>query len=501
MNLDYSSLWHYAIALLPELVLSVWAMLILLIDVFQKGERGGLSSPIIGWLALVGIGLTALANGFLLRVSEPSTAGMMAIDSFRVFVNFIFLLAAALFVLTAARYLEEEQIRLGELYVLILLATVGMMVFAGSRDLMVIFLGLEMTSVPVYVLTGVKRRDRRSAEGALKYFLLGAFSSAFFLFGVALVYGGTGSTNLSQVAASAGVDGVAANAFVLVGIALLIVGFGFKVSAVPFHMWTPDAYEGAPAPITGFMAAAVKAAAFAAFLRVFLGAFSGVYDVWNDIVFWLAVVTMIVANLVALVQNNVKRMLAYSSIAHAGYLLVALAAANQLGAASFLFYLVVYTLMTLGSFAVVLAVGRTGEERLDIESYSGLAWEKPMVAVVMTIFLLSLAGFPFTGGFIGKVFILRAALEKGLVVLAVILVLTSLVSYWYYLRVAWYMWFREAPGRAQPPLQIVGPMRIALIAAAVGVVLLGIVPGELLEAAEKSAGAIVPTPANMTLSR
>ncbi|MGH7467048.1 MAG: NADH-quinone oxidoreductase subunit N [Longimicrobiales bacterium] len=501
MNLDYSSLWHYTIALLPELVLSASAMLILLIDVFQKGEQGGQSRPLIGWLALAGIALTALANGFLLRVTEPTTTAMMAIDSFRVFVNFIFLMAAALFVLIAARYLEEEQIRLGELYVLILLSTVGMMVFAGSRDLMVIFIGLEMTSVPVYVLTGVKRRDRRSAEGALKYFLLGAFSSAFFLFGVALVYGGTGTTNLPQIAAAAGVDGVAANAYVLVGIALLIVGFAFKVAAVPFHMWTPDAYEGAPAPITGFMAAAVKAAAFAAFLRVFLGAFSGLYDVWNDVVFWLAVVTMITANLVALVQNNVKRMLAYSSIAHAGYLLVALAAANQLGAASFLFYLVVYTLMTLGSFAVVLAVGRAGEERLDIESYSGLAWQKPLIGVIMTIFLLSLAGFPFTGGFIGKVFILRAALEKGLIVLAVVLVLASLVSYWYYLRVAWYMWFRDAPATTQPALSVSGPMRVALIAAALGVVLLGLLPGELLEAAEKSAGAIVPAPASMTLGR
>jgi NADH-quinone oxidoreductase subunit N len=503
VNLDYSVLWHYAIALLPELVLGGAAMVILLLDVFQKGDRGGPSSPLIGWLTLGAIALTALANGYLLRVTEPSSAGMMAIDSFRVFVNFIFLLAAALFVLIASRYLEEEQLRLGELYVLILLATVGMMVFAGSRDLMVIFLGLEMTSVPIYVLTGVKRRDRRSAEGALKYFLLGAFSSAFFLFGVALVYGGTGSTNLPQVAATVGVDGVAANAFVLVGLALLIVGFGFKIAAVPFHMWTPDAYEGAPAPITGFMAAAVKAAAFAAFLRVFLSAFAGLYDVWNDIVFWLAVLTMITANLVALVQNNVKRMLAYSSIAHAGYLLVALAAANQLGAAAFLFYLVVYTIMTLGSFAVVLAVGRAGEERLDIESYSGLAWEKPLVGVTMTIFLLSLAGFPFTGGFIGKVFILRAALEKGLIVLAVILVLSSLVSYWYYLRIAWFMWFRETGGRAQapPPLELAGSVKTALIVAAAGVILLGILPGGLLEAAEKSAGSVVSTPANMTLGR
>jgi NADH-quinone oxidoreductase subunit N len=250
------------------------------------------------------------------------------------------------------------------------------------------------------------------------------------------------------------------------------------------------------------MAAAVKAAAFASFIRVFLTAFLGLYDRWGEIIFWLAVITMVGANLIALVQNNVKRMLAYSSIAHAGYLLVALAAATQLGAASYLFYLVVYTLMTIGAFAVVLAVGRAGEERLDLEAYSGLAWEKPMVGIVMTIFLLSLAGFPFTGGFIGKVFILRAAVEKGLVLLAVVLVLASLLSYWYYLRVAWYMWFRDPPGKPQPALVLAPSMKVALLIAAVGVVLLGIVPGELLKAAEKSAATLVPAAASvLTLGR
>jgi NADH-quinone oxidoreductase subunit N len=501
MNLDYSAMQHYAIALLPELVLSAWAMLVLMIDVFQKGSRSEASSPMIGWLTLAGIVVTAVANGMMLRVTEVSTVGMMAIDSFRVFTNFIFLMAAGLFVLIANKYLEEEHIRLGELYVLIMLSTVGMMVFAGSRDLMIIFLGLEMMSVPIYVLTGVKRRDRRSAEGALKYFLLGAFSSAFFLFGVAMIYGGTGSTNIPQIAAAVGVDGAGASSLVLVGMALLTVGFGFKVAAVPFHMWTPDAYEGAPAPITGFMAAAVKAAAFAAFLRVFLGAFSELYGQWNEIIFWLAVITMVTANLIALVENNVKRMLAYSSIAHAGYLLVALAAASQKGAGAYLFYLVVYTLMTLGSFAIVLAVGRAGEERLDIESYSGLAWEKPLVGVAMTIFLLSLAGFPFTGGFIGKVFILQSAVEKGLITLAIVLVITSLMSYWYYLRVAWYMWFREPTARVQTPLALSTPMKAALVLAAAGIIGLGILPGSLLDAAERSAGSVVVAPAPAAAAR
>ena len=496
MVIDYSSAIHYLYALLPEFVLSAWAMLVLLVDVFQKGSRSGPSSPTIAWLTIGGIVLAGVANAWLLQLQETSSAGMMALDSFRIFTNYLFLLAALLFVLIAHRYLDEEHIRLGELYVLVMLATVGMMIFAGTRDLMVVFLGLELTSVPVYVLTGVNRRSRKSAEGALKYFLLGAFSSAFFLFGVALLYGGTATTNIAQIATVIA-GGAGSNLLVTGGMALLVVGFGFKVAAVPFHMWTPDAYEGAPAPVTGFMAAAVKAAAFAAFLRVFLTAFPGIHDAWSDLVFWLAAITMIAANLVALVEANVKRMLAYSSIAHAGYLLVALNSGSQVGAASFLFYLVVYTLMTIGAFAVVIAVGGPGEERVDIDSYAGLAWQKPLLGTVMTIFLLSLAGFPFTGGFIGKVYILQSAIGQGLVVLAVILVLSSLASYWYYLRVVWYMWFHEAPAEAEAQARVIVPggMRAALLAAAIGVMLLGIFPGPVLERAERSAETLVGTQA------
>jgi len=485
------SLW----ALLPEAVLSAWAMLVLLVDVFQKGSRSEPSRPGIAGLTLAGIALAAAANGWLLTLEEAAATGMIALDGFRIFTNFLFLLAGALFVLVSGRYFDQERLRLGELYVLALLAIVGMMVFAGSQDLIVIFLGLELMSVAVYVLTGANRRDRRSAEAALKYFLLGAFSSAFFLFGIALVLGGTGTVNLPLVALSVGVDGVGANPLVRVGAVLLAVGFGFKVAAVPFHMWTPDAYEGAPAPITGFMAAGVKAAAFAAFLRVFLTAFGELYDVWFLLVAGLAVATMLVANAVALVQDNVKRMLAYSSVAHAGYLLVGLATGSVPGAASLLFYLVVYTLMTVGAFAVVLAVAREGERRLGIEAYSGLGWQQPALAIPMTVFLLSLAGFPFTGGFIGKVYILRAAVEEGLVPLAVLLVLASLVSYWYYLRVAWYMWFRDPPeAEAGAPGPAPG-LRAALVAASVAIVALGVFPGELLELAERSAAALAGAPA------
>jgi NADH-quinone oxidoreductase subunit N len=493
MTIDYSTPLHYVLALLPEIFLAVWAMAILLIDVFQKGSRSEPSSPVIGWLALVGIVFAAFANGWLLTLNETSTLSSIPLDSFRVFSNFLFLLAAGMFVLISERYLDQERLRLGEVYVLVLLATVGMMAFAGTRDLMVMFIGLEMMSVPVYVLTGVNRRDWRSGEGALKYFLLGAFSSAFFLFGIAMIYGATGTTNLTLIGtATAGGN---ASSLLMIGIGLLTVGFGFKVAAVPFHMWTPDAYEGAPAPITAFMAAGVKAAAFAAVLRVFMTAFPSLTEQWGPMMFWLAILTMVVANLTALSETNVKRMLAYSSVAHAGYLLVALTSASAMGAASFLFYLVVYTLMTMGSFAIVLAVGRRGEERLDIESYSGLAWERPVIGITMTIFLLSLAGFPFTGGFIAKVYVLQSAVESGLTPLAVVLVLTSLISYWYYLRVVWYMWFREPVEHPADEERIVvaGTMRAALVLAAIFVVLLGILPNELLDMAQHSASTLTET--------
>jgi NADH-quinone oxidoreductase subunit N len=500
-TIDWGNPSHYALALLPEIVLSVWAMLLLLVDVFQKGDASVASRRSIGWLALLGIVLAAVANGWLLTLSEIAPTGMIALDEFRVFTNFLFLLAAALFVLISERYLDQERLLLGEVYVLVLFAVVGMMFFAGARDLMVAFIGLETMSVPIYVLVGMNRRDVRSGEGAVKYFLLGAFSSAFFLFGIALIYGATQTTLLPMIAAAAAQQGD--SILMLGGIGMLAVGFGFKVAAVPFHMWTPDAYEGAPAPITGFMAAGVKAAAFAAFLRVFLTAFPSLTSTWGQIIFWLAIATMVTANLIALVEGNVKRMLAYSSIAHAGYLLVALATGSLTGAASYLFYLVVYTLMTIGAFAVIFAVGRRGEARLDLDAYSGLAWDKPLLGIVMTIFLLSLAGFPLTGGFIGKVYILQAAVSNDLVALAVVLVLASLVSYWYYLRMAWYMWFRE-PGHAAAdaePITMNGTMTVALVVAAVLIVALGVFPNELLQAAERSAATLSPEAASLGLTR
>ncbi|MBI4519517.1 MAG: NADH-quinone oxidoreductase subunit N [Gemmatimonadetes bacterium] len=472
-------------ALLPEAVLTGWALLVLLVDAWKKGSRPGPSSPAIAWLTLVGIGLAAVANGWLHGVVEVTPAAMVAVDGFRLFANWVFLLAAALTILISFGYVANQNLRIAEFYVLVLLATVGMMFMAGSRDLILIFLGLEVMSVAVYVLTGLNRRDRKSAEAGLKYFLLGAFATGFFLYGIALVYGATGTTNLFLMAAS--IAAGAGGPLLPVGVTLLAIGFGFKVSAVPFHMWTPDVYEGAPAPITAFMSAGVKAAAFAALLRVFTVAFAGLYESWYVIAWWLAAATMVVANVIALVQPNVKRMLAYSSIAHAGYLLVALVTASEAGLAAMLFYLVVYTLMNIGAFAIVISVAHQGEQRLNTEDYAGFGWQQPLLATLLTVFLLSLAGFPGTGGFVGKIFLLQAAAEGRLWTLAVLLVLTSLVSYWYYLRVAWYMWMREAPAAdAHAGVVAPGPMRVALAISAGGILLLGIFPDAILEWARSS---------------
>jgi len=494
MQLDFSRNLHFFWALLPEIVLCAWGMVVLVAGVSGKrDERGRDAQDItaepsddLAWLALVGILLAALANGWLYGVREVGNTSMVAVDGFRLFANWVFLVAAAMGIAVSFTYVYRQRLQAGEFYGLILLATAGMMFMAGARDLIVIFLGLEVMSIAVYALSAFNRRDRRSAEAGLKYFLLGAFSTGFFLYGIALTYGATGSTNVALIA-HAVAGGGAHRGLLVFGVALLAIGFGFKVAAVPFHMWTPDVYEGAPSPVTAFMSGAVKAAAFTAFLRVFMTAFEGVHETWLPLVWWLAAVTMVVANLVALVQPNIKRMLAYSAIAHAGYLLVAITAANEAAAAGLLFYLLVYTVMNIGAFAVVIAVGNQGEENLQIEDYAGLGQRQPLLAVVLTLFLLSLAGFPGTGGFIGKIYLLRGAVDAELWTLAVVLVLTTVVSYYYYLRVAWYAWMRDpatedAHARIFMPL----PMRIALVAGAAVVLYLGVFPASALELAQAS---------------
>jgi NADH-quinone oxidoreductase subunit N len=490
MELDFSSQSHLFLALLPEILLSVWGMVILLVGVWRKEGEGGPNATDLGALSLVGLLLAAGANGWLYGVAQTGGDGMIVVDRFRLFANWIFLLAGALSILISLSYVTRQRLQAAETYGLMLFAVVGMMVMTGTHNLIIIFLGLEIMSISIYALAAMNRRDRKSAEAGLKYFLLGAFSTGFFLYGIALTYGATGSTDILAIS-RAYLEGAAVMPLLFFGVAFLTVGFGFKVGAVPFHMWTPDVYEGAPTPITAFMATGVKAAAFLAFLRVFMVAFDAMYDVWYPVLWWLAAITMVVANLIALVQPNVKRMLAYSSIAHGGYLLVGLVAANDMASAAMLFYLLVYTLMNVGAFGIVIAVAHQGEDRLQVEDYGGFGWQNPLLAVFLTVFLLSLAGFPGTGGFMGKIFLLQGAVGSDLWTLAVVLVLATLFSYWYYLRVVWFMWMREAPA-ADAHASVIAPlpMRVALIVSVALVLYLGIFPGALLGFVETGVASI-----------
>ncbi len=486
MELDFSNQAHFIVALAPQIILSIWGLVVLLVGVKPRASDGPGAAADLGWLSVLGILVAALANGWLYSVTEVGTHSMIAVDRFALFSNWIILAGAGFGVLISQAYVDRQDLQAAEFYGLLIYSTVGLMIMAAARDLIIIFLGLEIMSIAVYVLTAINRRDAKSAEAGLKYFLLGAFSTGFFLYGIALVYGATGSTHISIIAESVA-SGNAHGALLVFGIALLAVGFSFKVSAVPFHMWTPDVYEGAPTPVTAFMSVAVKAGAFLAFLRVFTVAFGSAYESWWVILWWVTVLTMVVANLIATVQVSVKRMLAYSGIAHAGYLMVAIVAANETAAAGLLFYLLIYTLMNIGAFGIVILVSGQSEDRLEIQEYAGFGWRHPSLAILFTVFLLSLAGFPGTGGFIGKVFLLQGAMEADLVYLSVILVLTTVASYWYYLRVAWYMWMRDTPpGDAPTPIHVPVAMRLALITGVVLIVYLGVFPGATMEFARSS---------------
>ncbi|MHC4990008.1 MAG: NADH-quinone oxidoreductase subunit N [Planctomycetota bacterium] len=481
-TLDFASHTDYLLAFLPECVLAVVAMGIILVDVFARAGRASESGNWTGWLAVVGVLLAAAANAVLASLGTSSTSAMVALDGYRVAANYVVLLATLLGVLFAFDYLQREGLRRGEFYGLMLLASVGMMVLVGARDLILLFVGLELMSIAVYVLTGFDRENPRSSEAGLKYFLVGAFASAFLLYGIALLYGAVGTTNLARVGPAV-VEGVyqgEGSLLLVAGIGLLLVGFGFKIAAVPFHMWTPDAYDGAPTPVTGYMATGVKAAAFVAMLRVVTVDLAPAAPVWQAVLWWLAMLTMIVPNLVALTQDSVKRMLAYSSVAHAGYLLVGVVAGSQLGRAAALFYLGVYTIMTLGAFALVYLVAGRGDARMRLADYRGLGWRRPLIGVAMVVFLLSLAGFPPTGGFVGKLYLLRAAVEADQLALAITLVLTSLVAYYYYLRVVWKMYFDE-PAPDAPALDRPGrPFRFSAALCAVAILVAGILPGPVV---------------------
>jgi NADH-quinone oxidoreductase subunit N len=474
-------------ALLPDLILMGGAMLLLLYAVWGKEDRAHARS--VGIASIVLCAITAGVIGWLWRGQATASAGIIAVDNFRWATDWIILIGTVIGIALAIDYGEREGMFVAESYILLLLAAAGMMLLAAARDLIMVFLGIELMSVAVYVLAGLNRRSARGAEAALKYFLLGAFSTGFLLYGIALVYGATGSTDIGAIGAA--VHGATAgNAMLLVGIGLLIVGFGFKVAAVPFHMWTPDVYEGAPTPFTAFMAAAVKAAAFAAFLRVWLEAFPGAAAAWVRPLQWLAIITMVGGNVVALQQKNIKRMLAYSSIAHAGYLLVAVIVNDATGASAFLFYLLAYTLATMGAFAVVIALDVAGERNQELPDYAGLWTVRPWLASAMAVFMLALLGFPIAGGmgFFAKWYVIQAALmaRQPQTVLAVVLVLTSVVSAGYYLGVVLVMFMRPRPADAPTPPRVPALTSVVIAASAVVLLFFGVMPGGFVSLARRS---------------
>jgi NADH-quinone oxidoreductase subunit N len=491
-RIDLTTPWGVTVALLPEVLLSAWALVVLLVVSWR--HRTAEDSRLAGWLSFAGVVLAG-AGLAALWVNDATPDGlpqMVALDGFRYAVAAIALLSAGATILLSLGYLEREQLLAPEYYPLVLLATAGMMFLGGAEDLIVLFLGLEVMSVAVYVLAGYNRSSAFSAEAALKYFLIGAFASGFLLYGIALVYGATGATNLSL--AGAQLAGKQLPLMAALGLGLLLIGFAFKVAAVPFHMWAPDVYDGSPTPITGFMATGVKAAAFAALVRVLMETFPTAIGVWQPIIAGLAIASMVLGNFAALAQRSLKRLLAYSSVAHAGYLLVAVWAGTLTGAGAVLLYLLAYSLTTLASFGLLAVLGRGGERDVTLDDIAGLAATRPWIAFGLAVCMLSLLGFPGTFGFIGKWYIISAVVAEGHYILPVILVLTSVVSAGYYLPVIMAMYMRPAPSSDRYAGVRLAPAALGAVAlTVVAVLVLGIWPGRALDVAGRAGATLTQT--------
>ena len=469
------------LAVLPLLIVTGTAMLVLVADLWMEGP----DREALGWIGLLGLAVAAIAAIALWNTRISTFSDTIVADRYGLFFTLLFAVGSGLTLLMSMNYLEQTDIRTGDYYALILFSTVGMVLMATATDLIVIFLGLEVMSIAAYALAGISKGQLRSNEAALKYFLLGAFATGFLLFGIALLYGATASTALGPIAQAVGRAGVEQRPLVIAGMALLIVGFGFKVAAAPFHVWTPDVYEGAPTAVTAFMAVGIKAAAFAAFARVFMHTLAMLSADWSAVLWMLAVLTMTVGNVTALLQRNIKRMLAYSSIAHAGYVLVGMVSGGELGGSAVLFYLIAYTLMTLGAFTVVIAIGRRGEPNENLDDYAGVGFRQPFLGVAMLVFMLSLAGIPPLAGFVAKFYIFSAAVKSGNIGLAVIGVLNSVVSVYYYVGVLVKMYMVEGGVEVARPSS--RPYLFAtLLLTVAGTVALGLFPAGLFELARQS---------------
>lgn len=477
-------------AILPETIVAVTGIVVMLYDCFFPKQRS-----ITGGLALLGLAGSAAALAWLWSANSGVPAstwnGMISTDNLRLSFSFVFLLVSALTILVSTIWTEREDVPIGEYHALLLFATFGMMFMSAGNDMVIIFLGLETLSIATYVMAGLRRADLKSNESSVKYFILGSLASAFLLYGMALIYGATGSTNITEIAAR--VADANFPALLLAGAAMMIVGFGFKIAAVPFHVWTPDVYEGAPSPITGFMATGPKAAAFASFIRVFVLGFpliAGVkasgylHDSWITVIAVIAIASMTVGNVAAIMQNNVKRMLAYSSISHAGYALVGFlgagAAANAVlrdeATSSVAFYLLTYAVTNLGAFAIITLLGQKNDRRTEFEDFNGIGFKSPVLSFTLSLFMLSLLGLPLTAGFIGKVLVFRPALEAGNTLLTIVViaaVINTAISAYYYLRLIVVMFFRErTTDWAEPKLS--AAFSTVLVITVIGVLYLGI---------------------------
>lgn len=469
-------------ALLPDIVLMVGAMGLMLYAAWRPDSVAHQRSVGIGAMALVVVTLALVAY---MAVSDGSaTHGVIAVDAFRWAVDVVILLAALATIALSIEHNARDGITHGEMHVLVLLAASGMMILAAGRDLMIVFLGIEIMSVATYVLAGMNRRSPRAAEASLKYFLLGAFATGFMLYGIALIYGATGATQFGVIAVRISSYNIFGSPMLLVGIALLTIGLGFKIAVVPFHMWAPDVYDGAPTPITGFMAAAVKAAAFATIARIWYECFQHNVVNWAPVLWGLAAATMVVGNVVALAQQSLKRMLAYSSIAHSGYLLIAILANSAVASAALVFYLMAYMLATFGAFAVVTTMQTGGERQPMLSDFTGLWHPRPWLATGMAVYMLALLGFPVFGGvgFFAKWYLIRAALTSivDLKVLVVLLVITSVISAGYYLQVVRVMFMQLRPSDATPPQPTGRFTRAVLVVTAIAILGLGIFPSPML---------------------
>ena len=495
MNLPASAQMLNLYRVGPEMFLCVFGIVIMFLEPFIGAAR----KRALGWLAVVG-GVVALHSivpmlHVAYDVSPSGYSNVILADGFSVFMHAVVIIAAILVILGSMDYLDREGLQHGEFYALVLFAAAGMGILASANELVTAFIGLEMSSISTYILAGFRRRAPKSNEASIKYFVLGSFATAFFLYGIAMVYGATGTTRIDLIQRAFDVNPItfsSASALPIVGLGLIFVGLGFKVVAAPFQIYAPDVYEGAPSPVTALLASAPKVATFALMLRIFYTAFSSATTVWFWVIWVSAILTMLVGNLGALVQTNVKRMLAYSSIAHAGYILVAFVAGTQAAVAAILFYLAAYSLMKIGAFLVVTHLGQQDEKRLDIKDYAGLGSKQPILAACFSLFLLSLLGLPATGGFLGKFFAFQSALDlkdPRVVWLVVIAALNSVLGAYYYLRVIISMYFWD-PAQDYVAARVAPSLSVALFIAAAGTLYLGLLPSRVLDLARAAADSL-----------